>query len=99
MRGWALRHLFLRAPRWQNAFVIEDQIVGGPFSARVIPLRPLWHRFAGNTFFYAIALWLLISGPFVLRRFIRRRRGLCPKCAYPAGESAVCTECGQELAT
>ncbi len=37
-------------------------------------------------------------GPFVLRRFLRVRRGLCPKCAYPIGESLVCTECGGALA-
>ncbi len=29
-----------------------------------------------------------------LRRFLRLRRGLCPKCAYPMGEAAVCSECG-----
>ena len=40
----------------------------------------------------------LIPGPFVLRRFLRVRRGLCPKCAYPMGESSVCTECGKPLA-
>ncbi len=42
----------------------------------------------------ATLLWLLIPGPFALRRFLRVRRGLCPKCAYPMGESSVCTECG-----
>ena len=42
-------------------------------------------------------LWLLIPGPFALRRFLRTRRGLCPRCAYPVGESAVCSECGREL--
>ena len=62
--------------------------------SRVLPLRPLWPGFAVNTLFYAAVLWLLIPGPFVLRRFIRARRGRCPKCAYPMGESAVCSECG-----
>ncbi len=47
-----------------------------------------------NTLFYAAILWLLIGGLFALRRFLRVRRGLCPKCAYPMGESSVCTECG-----
>ena len=42
-------------------------------------------------------LWLLIPGPFALRRFLRLRRGLCPKCAYPMGESPVCSECGKAL--
>ncbi len=37
------------------------------------------------------------AGPFALRRFLRVRRGLCPKCAYPMGESSVCTECGRAL--
>ncbi len=62
-----------------------------------LPLRPVWPGFAVNTSFYAAILWLLIPGPFVLRRLVRRRRGLCPKCAYPMGESEVCTECGNEL--
>ncbi len=58
---------------------------------------PLWLGFALNTIFYATLLWLLIPGPFTLRRLLRLRRGLCPKCAYPIGESAVCTECGRAL--
>ena len=62
-----------------------------------LPARPLWPGFALNTLFYATLLWLLIPGPFVLRRFLRLRRGLCPKCAYPMGESAVCSECGKPL--
>ena len=65
---------------------------------RVLPLAPMWPGFAVNTIFYATVLWLLHYGPFVLlRRVIRQRRGLCPRCAYPMGESAVCTECGKAL--
>ncbi len=60
-------------------------------------LRPIWPGCAINTVFYATVLWLLIPGPFALRRFIRRKRGQCPACGYPAGESAVCSECGKEL--
>jgi len=59
-----------------------------------IPLRPLWPGFAVNTLFYAGVLWVLFCGPFALRRMIRRRRGQCPHCAYPIGQSPVCTECG-----
>ena len=62
-----------------------------------LPLRPLFPAFALNTLLYATLLWLLNPGPFVLRRFLRLRRGLCPKCAYPMGEAAVCTECGKAL--
>ena len=68
-----------------------------PEKLRLLPLRPLPMGFAINTAFYAAVLWLLIPGPFVLRRFIRIRRGLCPACAYPMGESAVCSECGKAL--
>jgi hypothetical protein len=57
----------------------------------------VWPGFVVNTVFYAAVLWLAICGPFVLRRFIRVKRGLCPACAYPMGEAAVCTECGREL--
>ena len=63
----------------------------------VLPLHPIWHGFAVNTLFYAVVLWLLIPGPFVLRRFVRIKRGLCVKCGYPMGESGVCTECGHPV--
>ncbi len=77
-------------PKWSNR---RAMFVGRAF----IPLRPIWPGFAVNTLFYATLLWLVIPGPFVLRRFLRMRRGLCQKCAYPMGESAVCTECGKSL--
>ncbi len=67
---------------------------------RRIPVTPILSGLVVNTLFYATLLWFLIPGPFALRRlrrFLRVRRGLCPKCAYPMGDSAVCTECGREL--
>ena len=65
--------------------------------ARPFPKTPILLGFLINTLFYAAILWLLIPGPFALRRLVRVRRGLCPKCAYPMGESAVCSECGCKL--
>ena len=62
---------------------------------RTLPLIPIWPGFAVNTLFYAVVLWMLICGPFVLRRFIRVKRGRCVKCGYPMGESAACSECGR----
>jgi hypothetical protein len=62
-----------------------------------LPCFPIWPGFAINTIFYAAILWLLFFAPGSLRRMIRRRRGLCPACAYPVGTSPVCTECGQRL--
>ncbi len=64
---------------------------------RVLPLRPLWPGFAVNTLFYTVILWFMICGPFALRRLIRMKRGLCPACAYPVGETTVCSECGKAL--
>ncbi len=57
-----------------------------------------YFAFVITTLLYATSLWLLIPGPFALRRFIRVKRGLCPACAYPRGESDVCSECGKALA-
>ncbi len=59
------------------------------------PYRPIWPGFALNTLFYAALLWLLfLLAPRQIRRHVRVRRGLCPACGYPVGESAVCSECG-----
>ncbi len=75
----------LSAPRW---FALP---------MRLLPLQPIWSGFLVNTLLYAAVLWLLWGGPFRLRRFIRVKRGLCPKCTYPMGESDVCSECGKML--
>jgi len=76
---------------------LPPRIVTGLFGVpRVLPLRPIWSGVAGNTILYAAILWLLIPGPFALRRLIRRRRGLCPACGYDLkhAEHENCPECG-----
>ena len=62
-----------------------------------VPLIPVWPGFPVNPLFYAAIFWLPICGSISLRRLVRRRRDLCPKCAYPDGDSPVCTECGKAL--
>ena len=50
-----------------------------------------------NTAMYAGLLWLLIPGPFVLRRHVRVKRGRCSKCGYDlrgAPSGGGCPECG-----
>jgi hypothetical protein len=64
---------------------------------RILPLRPLWPGFAINTVFYAAILWMLFAAPGMIRRRRRIKRGLCAACAYPVGESDVCTECGRPV--
>ena len=67
-----------------------------PFQ-RSFPKHILWPGFLIDTAFHATMLWLLVPGPFVLRRVIRMKRGRCVKCGYPMGESDVCSECGKTL--
>ncbi len=72
--------------------------LGLPFA---LPLRPLWPGFAINALFYAAILWLAFAAPFALRRRLRIKRGLCPRCAYDlhgsAPGSSNCPECGEPL--
>ena len=69
---------------------------GRSFTIKVIPYGPLWLGLLINSIFYAGLLWLLIPGPFALRTHLRRKRGLCVKCAYDlkGAEHEVCPECG-----
>ncbi len=73
-----------------------DFLISGPNNQwKRLPIRPAtWLGLSSNTLFYATLLWPLLYAPLALRRFLRVRRGLCPKCAYPIRESSVCTECG-----
>ena len=66
---------------------------------RVLPYLPIWCGIAINTIFYAAILWLLFPGKFALRRIIRRKRGLCVKCAYDLRgvEHEACPECGTDV--
>jgi hypothetical protein len=66
-----------------------------------IPYRPLWTGLAFNILVLTVAWWIVLVVPFALRDAVlgalRRRRGLCPACAYdlratPA--SSPCPECG-----
>jgi hypothetical protein len=66
------------------------------WEGELLPRRIIWPGLALNTIFYTAILWLLIPGPFALRRLIRRRRGQCPACGYDLKhvEHESCPECG-----
>ena len=66
---------------------------------KALPFLPIWRGLLLNTIFYSSIIWLLIPGPFVLRRFIRCKRGLCVTCAYDLRgvEHEACPECGLEV--
>ena len=70
---------------------------GAAYLWGLVPARPLWPGFTVNTLFYAATLWMLGYSVHALRRLIRVKRALCPACAYPRGESDVCSECGKAL--
>ena len=68
----------------------------------ILPYQPIWSGFAVNTLLYTVAMSLTFGAaiaPFALRRHLRTRRGLCPACGYPVGESAVCSECGRAVSS
>ncbi len=64
----------------------------------VLPMRPVWRGFLLNTAFYALAFILPAGMWWSLRRFLRRRRGLCPACGYDLGHAQqdTCPECGRQ---
>ena len=66
---------------------------------RNVPLKPALPGFAINTIFYAAILGVLFFAPGAVRRTIRRKRGLCPACAYDLRGSAsqMCPECGNAV--
>ena len=95
----------MEGARWGGKYGVSlyrEAVYGGDFGANVdiFPLRPFLPGFVFNSLFYGGILWLLLPGPFVLWRFIRRhlrrRRGLCPACGYDLrhGEHEACPECG-----
>ena len=96
--GWPMRIL------WSGGYWYDEHL---PFSEMSMVfwrgqetprqvIRPLWRGLAVNTAFYAMMVWMLWSSPFVVRRIIRRKRGLCFKCGYDLrGEfEQGCPECG-----
>ena len=101
--GWPRRALWYDICIWNdvlNTSGLRAPMPGSPgcdLHRDGLRVHPIWSGFVINTIFYAAVLWLLIPGPFVLRRFIRRLRELCPGCGYPMGESDVCSECGMAL--
>ena len=85
----------LQTGTWTNSWRYGIARFGGDYP---LPLRPIWPSFAINPIFFGAILWLLASGPFIVRRMIRRRRGLCIKCGYDLrgtpGGGGACPECG-----
>lgn len=86
VRTDALRSLYHRG--------LELRPRTGPYDRPpVLPLRPVWPGLAADAAVYTAAWWSLLKLPGARRRW-RERHGRCGACGYPAGPSAVCSECG-----
>ena len=87
-------------PKLDGALVVDSHDAAAPFynMERLLPFDVEWLGFVVNTIFYGGILYLLVRRPEAIRRFFRIRREACAACGYPIGSSAVCTECGVELA-
>jgi hypothetical protein len=62
-----------------------------------LPCIPVWPGFVLNVLLYSMVVGLISFATSRSRQILRRRRNLCPACAYPCGTNQVCTECGQSL--
>ena len=113
--GWPFR--CLQAEKWlvkdsfgrqyQARYAVATVPVSYQWSAwaitdtRLLAILLIWPGFAVNTVFYAALLWPLISGPFAVRRVIRRKCGLCVACGYDLrhADHDACPECGAATAS
>lgn len=62
------------------------------------PLGPLWPGQLVNSAFYGVLMFGAMTAARALGRGRRRRKGLCPWCAYPVGNTGPCSECGAPVA-
>ena len=69
-----------------------------PIRPRLLPVIPTVHLLIPSASVHAGLAWLVIRGPWVFRRWRRRRAGRCERCGYDrAGlpdQSTHCPECG-----
>lgn len=92
--------------------VVEDkqmwwsESAAAPSGPEAFPrMRLLWPGLIVNPVLLGGSAFLILFGPLaaavvgrrLVSRLARRAAGRCVFCAYPIGESPVCTECGRDL--
>jgi len=118
-RGWPCRALWFdgginlgtgtaylkRVPVRGGIRLSDDDWLDGHAYQRALPLYPIWPGFVFDTLFYA-AIWGGVFFGFTsAKRFIRAKRGRCPRCGYDlrgqrmkdhgqAAHATGCPECG-----
>jgi hypothetical protein len=98
--GWPLPSITMD---WDSAHRNEyrgGKVLPSPpgIRMRFLAWRPLARGLAVDTLFYAAALAGLVGGARLVVRARRRRRGVCPACAYDLrglAADGVCPECGR----
>jgi len=107
--GWPFRALRCAQLRIANALPLQHSPILGRFPTREIgepvisleeapiPAGPIWSGLLLNTAIYGMATFLLTLLLSRARAARRRRRGLCPLCAYNLAATlpgTPCPECG-----
>lgn len=83
---------FDRRHHW--GLVLREESRGSERFAMVLPFRPIWRGFIGGMVAYGVIGWSALRLIGMARSRGRRRRGLCPSCAYPMDGLERCPECG-----
>ncbi len=82
---------------WESGIPFGAEEWGIPGrSSRRFPMRPIWTGVLGNLVFYTCIVLVIAYSLGAVRFRLRRRRGLCPRCAYPIS-SPRCPECGVHI--
>lgn len=93
--SWVFRNPPDSASVWREELRGNLELLKLPSGRIILPLRPIWLGFLGDTALYAAASWMLLSGLGRLRGVVRRRRGRCPRCGYDIRNTPPpCPECG-----
>ncbi|HVP73470.1 MAG TPA: hypothetical protein VMS30_07000 [Phycisphaerales bacterium] len=96
------RDASVKISRTFHASVLPRFSANGELSAsrtRLIPLNPIWSGLVIDALFFTAgwcSLTLILAGPGVLKRSLRRHRGACLACGYSLRgiASERCPECG-----
>jgi hypothetical protein len=104
--GWPMLALACTTELKESATGLKYEVRGGIPIPReeedswrepnVLPFAPLWSGLIGDTAIFAVIWAVVIGVPPACRGSYRRRRGLCPTCAYDLRHDLAtgCPECG-----
>lgn len=97
--GWPFRSLYggLLMSSGRQEYVHSLRFPMGMLPGQMLPLQPLLLGTGANTLLYSGIIWVCRRRQIAFRSKLRLKRGLCPNCLYPIGESPKCSECGGAL--